>query len=257
MYSSYGNSPFDQPGFLIGLAIVLFIILAITLAIYIPFIINLSNALKQVAPHNRKISPGQMWLILIPIFGTIWAFIIVPRIADSLVAEYQRRRMHYEEERLGYQSGMAWAVLGAMTYIRTFADLAQIPFIGAIGSLAGLGALIFFIVYWVKIARYKNELRRSGTWEQFMHAETAGYGQNPQQPYGQPNWNQPGYNQNPPQQPNWNQPGYNQNPPQQPNWNQPPATPPQQNWTPPSNPQNPPPPADPNNNWNQNPPGNN
>jgi hypothetical protein len=225
MNPSYFSSPYNDPGFVAALVIALMIVLIIYLAIYIPFLINLSGALKQVAPHLRKMPPGQVWLMLIPVFGNIWVLFVVPRIADSLVGEYKRRGMtNYEEERPGYRTGMSWGVLGLVTYLRTIADLTGIPVIGSFGTLASFAGLVFFIIYWVKIAKYKNQLRNSGTWEQYMFAETGNYGQQ--------NGNQ--------QNPNlW------QNPQQQQNWNQPPATPPQQNWAPPANPQNTPPPPPP------------
>lgn len=209
--------------------IIVIVAIAVGLIPFIFFALTVSRTMKLIAPHNRRMSPGGGWLLLIPLFNLIWQFLFVSHIADSVAAEYRRRGLPLKDDRPLYQ-------LGLWSCILSFSGI--IPVIGALG---GLASLVMRIIYWVKLAEIKGELERSGPWEQFAHID-AQYGQNWGQP--QPNWNQPQQNPNPwqnPQQQNWNQPPAQ---PQQ-NWNQPPATPPQQNWTPPANLQNTPPPPPP------------
>jgi hypothetical protein len=197
-----------------ALMIVIFLVaIAVALIPFIFFALTVSRTMKLIAPHNRRMSPGGGWLLLIPLFQLVWQFLFVSHIADSVAAEYRRRGLQLKEDRPLYQ-------LGLWSCILSFSGI--IPVIGVLGALA---SLVMRIIYWVKLAEIKAELERSGPWEQFAHID-AQYAQNWNQASGQ-NWNQP--------QQNWNQP-------QQQNWNQPPATPPQQNWTPPANTQNPPPP---------------
>ena len=135
--------------FLTGFLVVIFIVFAIWLLIQILYLLNLHKTLEEVSPHNRKMDPGMVWLFLIPLFGMIWHFIIVEKIANSLKDEFAERGIPVEEEKPGYQVGLACCILTACTII---------PFLGALSSL---GALITWIIYWVKTADYKNQLKRN------------------------------------------------------------------------------------------------
>jgi hypothetical protein len=70
------------------------------LIIVILFLINIQNLLKAVNPVNRKMSPGQVWLMLIPLFNIVWQFILVQRVAESIEAEYNMRNIPIERKPL-------------------------------------------------------------------------------------------------------------------------------------------------------------
>lgn len=110
------------------------------------FLLTLQNTLKAVSPENRRMSPGQVWLVFIPVFGVVWQFIVVNRIADSLADEFYKRNILNQEARPGYSVGIAYCILGVCSII---------PFLGTLASLA---ALVCWIVYWVKVAGYKRQL---------------------------------------------------------------------------------------------------
>jgi hypothetical protein len=217
----------------VGIIIGVLIGIAIVLIPFILFCIMVSKLMKLVAPHNRRMSPGGAWLMLIPLFSLVWQFIMIGHIADSVAAEYRRRGLALPEDRPAYKIGLWACILG-------FSGI--IPILGFLGAIAGF---VMRIVYWVKLAGYKSELERSGPWENFAHLDGA-YATGFQNPGYNPNFNnaQPWGNQqqpwqNPNQQQNWNQPN------QQQNWNQPnqpqnPGTPP-----PPPAPGTPPPPPPP------------
>ena len=183
--------------------------LAIGLVLTIFYFLNLQNALKQCAPHNRQITPGQVWLGLIPFFNYFWNFRIATALADSLAAEYRMRGMIPGEERPGYQVGMAYAIL-------TCCGVLQWVGVPVLPQLAALAGFICWIVYWVRIARYKRELEQHTF--QFGMGNPNTY-QFPNQFPGQPQHNQgpnPYMNQppNPNQPPSPNQP-WNPGPPNQ------------------------------------------
>lgn len=90
---------------------------------------------------------GNVWLILIPLFGLVWQFIVVNAIADSLKEEFAKRNITCDEVRPGYGIGLTYSILFCCSII---------PFIGILAALAGL---ICWIIYWVKIADYKNKLQ--------------------------------------------------------------------------------------------------
>ena len=141
MYSSYDSAA-------IGIIVIAVIIgVAIGLGIMIMYLLTLQNTLKEVSVENQKMPPGQVWLTLIPLFGIVWIFIVVNRIADSLAAEFTKRNITDQDARPGYSIGITYCILNCCGII---------PFVGA---LASLGGLVCWIIYWVKMSGYKKLLQ--------------------------------------------------------------------------------------------------
>ncbi len=130
---------------------ILFFVLLLMLVPMIFYLLTLQRTMEMVAPELRKMSPGQVWLLLIPVFGIIWNFMMVGYIADSLAAEFQRRNLPVDNPRPGYPQGFPMAILQVCSII---------PFIG---GLAGLAGLVMWIIYWVKISGYKTQLELSAS----------------------------------------------------------------------------------------------
>jgi len=68
----------------------LILILWFGLLALIGYLLALQDALKKCAPTSRTMKPGKVWLLLIPVFGLVWQFIIVVNIAKSLRNEFER-----------------------------------------------------------------------------------------------------------------------------------------------------------------------
>lgn len=136
----------------VSLIILLVIVgIAIGLIPQIFYLLTLQKTLNEVSPQNQKLPPGQVWLILIPLFGLVWSFIVVNRMADSLKAEFISRGIQQSEDRPGYSIGLTYCILYCCSII---------PFLG---GLAALGGLVCWIIYWVKIAGYKTQLQQTKT----------------------------------------------------------------------------------------------
>lgn len=207
----------------------LVVLILIAIAVNIPYLLTLQRALQATSPENRRMNPGQVWLLFIPLFNLFWRFQVVSAIADSFEAEARKRGLPLPDPRPTYRTGMPYAVLYLLGTI-----LGYIPFISIIGNLCGLAGLIVWIIYWIKVAEFKNNLNnqmvippydpnyymqnQQGAAQQYYNQQQYGTQQpyyNQQQQYGQ--------QQNPPQNPN------NTNqwaPPQNPNNGNPPPTPP-------------------------------
>jgi hypothetical protein len=138
--------------------LILFVVLVIFLIPMIFFLIAQQNTLRAVSPQNRKMQPGEVWLQLIPLFGLVWKFIVVSRIAQSIRAEINERNTN---SFLGdanpvfandytplptYNIGLAYCILGLC------------GFIPILGWLATIGWLVCWIIYWTQIVAYKNKL---------------------------------------------------------------------------------------------------
>ncbi|MFC2090300.1 hypothetical protein ACFLT1_05945 [Bacteroidota bacterium] len=135
-------APFLGLGFFMGFLV----IMALFLLPQIFFLLTLHRTFDAISPQNRLMNPAEVWLTLIPLFGMIWIFIIVQRLADSLKQEFALKGISCNEERPGYQIGMVYAIVQATTII---------PILGILASFA---TLVLWIVYWIKIAEYKRLL---------------------------------------------------------------------------------------------------
>lgn len=110
------------------------------------YLVTLQNTLKAVKPENREMEPGQVWLVFIPLFGIVWQFIMVTKIADSLKKEFNQRGIEAGEDRPGYNLGITYCSLYCAGIL---------PLIGTVASLAGL---IVWIIYWTKMVEFKAKL---------------------------------------------------------------------------------------------------
>ena len=122
------------------------VVLVIALIPYIFYLITLQNCLKKIQPHNRKMEPGLVWLMLIPLFNLVWNFIMVGHIADSLRDEFRERGITSQEQRPAYGIGLANSICSACGIVPI------------LNYLAGLGNLVLWIIYWVQINKYSQQL---------------------------------------------------------------------------------------------------
>lgn len=109
------------------------------------YLLTIQKALNRCSLQNRTMTPGLVWLALIPLFNLIWNFFIVTAVAKSLGNEFRSRNIQAENEP-GKSIGLAYAILVCCSII---------PFLGI---LAGLAGLVLWIVYWVKIAEFSNRI---------------------------------------------------------------------------------------------------
>ena len=142
----------------IGETELIVIFLLIFLVPFILFLITQNNLLKAIKPQNRTMQPGEVWLQLIPLFNLIWHFVVVTRISDSIRNEFMSRTsdsalglpdpnlVSYLNKRPCYDIGMAFAVLSAVSILPV------------LGGIASLGALVCWIIYWVKLAEFKRKV---------------------------------------------------------------------------------------------------
>lgn len=134
----------------------------LALVVYIPYLITLQRALQQIAPENRQIQPGQVWLSLIPGFRLFWCFLVVARLGDSLHDELNRRNRLEFDDRPAGSIGIAMAILSLAFHLATTSD--AVPLI----SLLFLAMITCWIIYWTKIAGYSAKMKQSGPWHFFL-----------------------------------------------------------------------------------------
>lgn len=71
-----------------------FVILGLFLIPAVLFLLTLQNILKVISQENRRMPPGNVWLLFVPFFNFIWQFIVVDKIARSIAAEHHQLSLH-------------------------------------------------------------------------------------------------------------------------------------------------------------------
>ncbi len=121
----------------------------VVLALAIVFIITIVKTLNAIAPENRKMEPGKAWLLLIPLFNLIWVFNTVSKVSESIYAEFSSRGLPVEK-----QPTLTMGMIYGFSLCLTFVPVQSIVYTFPVSFMA----VIFWIIYWVKLLEYKNKL---------------------------------------------------------------------------------------------------
>jgi len=122
----------------------------------------LQKILNRVAPSNRLMEPGSVWLNLIPVFGFIWGFFIATRIPQSLRNEFRDRGRDDGSDygkRIGLIYATVYAAFGAFylpMHIIARMSNPEMPLM--VWLLLGLASLVLFFIFLFKIAHYGDLL---------------------------------------------------------------------------------------------------
>ena len=137
----------DAANLAVGAGVLMFLLipLVIGLVVAIFYILSLQKTLNKCAPENRAMQPGMIWLMLVPLVNLVWHFFVVINMAKSLGAEFQKRGMA-EEPEPGKKLGMIMCILACCGII---------PLLGV---LCSIGALVCFVMYWLKMAEFGKKL---------------------------------------------------------------------------------------------------
>lgn len=130
---------------------IIFMVIIIGAAVIIPavfYFITLQKTLEQVSPNNREVPPTNVWLMFIPLFNIVYGFILYPKICDSVRKEYEFRGLPSSGD-FGKGLGTAMPILNICGIIPV------------LGGLAGIANFVIWIIFWSKMAGYKNELFRT------------------------------------------------------------------------------------------------
>jgi hypothetical protein len=120
------------------------LIIVCMFGLIVPWIYYLSTLKKSLilTQKHHGISPGLVWLLLIPIFNLGWQFYILTNITKGIKGKCKDIEKDCGDG--GWSIGLAYSIL---------ACCAVIPYLG---FFAGIGALITWIIYWSKIAGFNK-----------------------------------------------------------------------------------------------------
>ena len=154
LFFYHKNHKIMRDELVIGLLVAAIFLIGIIIA-YVFFLLTLQNVLKLVSPKNRQVPPTNVWLMFIPFFSLAYSFILFPKISDSIMEEFADRKMDTSGD-FARNLGIAMSLLGVAYLLRYLGPLALL------GTLASLAYLVVWIVYWVKMSQYKDQLKNSG-----------------------------------------------------------------------------------------------
>jgi hypothetical protein len=141
-------------------------LLTVVIALYL---LTLQRALNRCSPTNRTMSPGLVWLQLIPLFGLYWHFRNVLAIGESFENESRSRGVaaHRPHQSLGIAMGICLIVGYGITWSAAVVD--QVPngmpgYMFDLAQFRGLAALLPLAgflcaaLYWMRVARTSREI---------------------------------------------------------------------------------------------------
>lgn len=105
-----------------------------------------SRMLYAMQPASRKLSPGIVWIGLIPVFHLIWPLILNPLICASVRAELESRN---KDEYGNY--GLTLGIL----YPLMILGGGYVPYVGRVVIAAGF--LLWFL-FWMRLSDYKRRI---------------------------------------------------------------------------------------------------
>ena len=135
------------------LTIILIIIVGALITVYVLFLVNLRNLLREISDVNRQMPPANVFLMLVPFFSLVYSFIMFTKISDSLKLEYEMRGRVLPGDGLR-TLGLAMSVLMVLYVVFNYS-------FSQIAGLFSLAYLVIMIIYWVKSAQIKKELQSS------------------------------------------------------------------------------------------------
>lgn len=120
------------------------------------YLLTLQKALRRCSLEARTLSPGLVWLTLIPVFNLIWHFIVVNGLSKSLGNEFRKRGITVEANP-GQTLGLAVCMLSVF-YVGMAGLSVILKVISTLATVMSIVALICWITYWVKIAGLSERL---------------------------------------------------------------------------------------------------
>ena len=131
---------------------------AFEIAIKSLFALAIINLLKEIQPHNRKIVPGLVWLLIIPELNLVWNFVVAVCVSSSLRKELDERNYDVKGQPT-LILGLVYALLSCSALFIPVPKDIKDPSNSTVYGILGLAVIVFFVQYWMKINWYKTVIR--------------------------------------------------------------------------------------------------
>lgn len=117
------------------------------------------SSVRVIPKADQQIEPAHVWLLVIPVFGAIWGFVVYPKVAASFKVYFEKRGIRRTDD-CGQALGLWLAILiAAGVFIQPMSGLFM-PLACMLAALP-VATLILLVVYLVKISTLKSEVERT------------------------------------------------------------------------------------------------
>ncbi|MEQ1521425.1 MAG: hypothetical protein ABL936_09170 [Aestuariivirga sp.] len=140
----------------------------VLLLIFLPkvlYLLSVQKTLKLIPEQHRKLSPGLVWLGLIPILYLLWNFIVVSRMRQSFESLKAAGQLEDDVDG-GYLMGLVSSIFSAGGLIANVAssailDEASETMYAIVGSAILMGWIATWIINWVQIVSSRRAIVRN------------------------------------------------------------------------------------------------
>jgi hypothetical protein len=126
---------------------------AVMVVIIFALLVNtIQTVFDRLSPDLRVLSAAQLWVTIIPVFGSFWIFYVVYQLAGALREEFRRRNVVEFETYPGLGTGWAFSFFAFTTELMLTLDAPVVTLLLAILSV------ILLVAYWMKVAEFRRKL---------------------------------------------------------------------------------------------------
>jgi hypothetical protein len=144
-------------GALVGVFLVLgcVFIIALGIAIYLLYLVYTCHA--RLPSKYRRMEPGMVFLILIPLFNLYWQFPVYVGLSEAY-KNYFRSRGRDDVGDCGYGLAMVLCILQVVLFVTVPLAAVQNVFVQYVRGALGLSVFVMMIVYLVKMVGLRNQI---------------------------------------------------------------------------------------------------
>lgn len=130
------------------------------------FLLTQQGTFQRIRPENRLMNPGLVWLQCIPLFGLVWQFVVVLKLAASIQKEFLSRgddsasglpspeiAVHLSKRRPTLFTGLGYCILTTLGLLINFFLKLENFMIDAT-TIIFLVGIACWIIYWVQLGGY-------------------------------------------------------------------------------------------------------
>jgi hypothetical protein len=139
--------------------------IGVGLAVAIAFLTMLQRLLRAIPPQHRRLKPGLVWALFIPLFNIGWVFVVVHAVTKSISNTLSDRGI--PERRLptlglgAVTAAFAIAaglLSGCIFYLPAQIPQLLLPDIAVMCSVLTVVWIVLFAVYWGQLISYKRKI---------------------------------------------------------------------------------------------------
>jgi hypothetical protein len=108
----------------------------------------------RLATAHQEMSPGLVWLMLIPGFNLVWQFFLLRAATKGIKGRFTELGRHPGDG--GFGVGLAYQIL-ALLYLASSAAMPTDVGRGMAGA-SWLGALVTWLIYWWRITGFNRQM---------------------------------------------------------------------------------------------------